>query len=105
MFFEKAIEAVVGSLGAEWAEERIAAVEILLRCMEEDGTCRSTIADKAELSPILESFISATDAERFKIVEFFSELIKLNRYICFVFMTMLTKLVSNFIFPVKPRNY
>ncbi|KAI5383010.1 hypothetical protein KIW84_070422, partial [Lathyrus oleraceus] len=79
MFSEKAIEAVVGSLGAEWAEERIAAVEILLRCMEEDGTCRSTIADKAELSPILESFISATDAERFKIVEFFSELIKLNR--------------------------
>ncbi|XP_058732275.1 putative E3 ubiquitin-protein ligase LIN-1 isoform X2 [Vicia villosa] len=79
MFSEKAIEAVVGSLGAEWAEERIAAVEILLRCMQEDGTCRNTIADKAELSPILESFISATDAERFKIVEFFSELIKLNR--------------------------
>lgn len=96
LFSEKAIGAVVGSLGAEWAEERIAAVEILLRCIQEDGTCRNTIADKAELSPILESFIRATDAERFKIVEFFSELIKLNRYICFQFMIMLTKLVVNY---------
>ncbi|XP_045822566.1 LOW QUALITY PROTEIN: putative E3 ubiquitin-protein ligase LIN-1 [Trifolium pratense] len=79
LFSEKAIGAIAGSLGAEWAEERIAAVEILLRCMQEDGTCRNTIADKAELSPILETFICATDVERFKIVEFFSELIKLNR--------------------------
>ncbi|KAJ1393524.1 Zinc finger, RING/FYVE/PHD-type [Sesbania bispinosa] len=79
LFSEKAIGTIVSSLGAEWAEERIAAVEILLRCMEEDGTCRNIIADKAELSPILESFIAATDGERFKIVKFFSELIKLNR--------------------------
>ncbi|XP_024627707.1 putative E3 ubiquitin-protein ligase LIN-1 isoform X2 [Medicago truncatula] len=79
LFSEKALGAIVGSLGAEWAEERIVAVEILLRCMQEDGTCRNTIADKAELSSIMESFIHANDAERFKIVEFFSELIKLNR--------------------------
>jgi len=85
LFSEKALGAIVGSLGAEWAEERIAAVEILLRCMQEDGTCRNTIADKAELSSIMESFIRANDAERFKIVEFFSELIKLNRYIYYLF--------------------
>ncbi|XP_061343897.1 putative E3 ubiquitin-protein ligase LIN [Gastrolobium bilobum] len=76
---EKAIGNIIGSLGAEWAEERIAAVEILLRCMQEDGTCRNTIADKAELSPILESFMGAADEERFKIVQFFYELVKLNR--------------------------
>ncbi|KAF7819795.1 putative E3 ubiquitin-protein ligase LIN-1 [Senna tora] len=76
---EKVIGSIVGGIGAEWAEERIAAVEILLRCIQEDGTCRNTIAEKAELSPILESFIGATDAERFKIVQFFSELVKLNR--------------------------
>lgn len=76
---EKVIGSIVGSFGAEWADERIAAVEILLRCMQEDGTCRNTIAEKAELSPILESFIGATDAERFKIVQFIYELVKLNR--------------------------
>ncbi|XLU49231.1 hypothetical protein S245_044045 [Arachis hypogaea] len=79
VFSEKAIGNIVASLEAEWAEERIAAVEILLRCMQEDGTCRNTIAEKADLSPILESFTGATDVECLKIVQFFSELIKLNR--------------------------
>lgn len=77
---EEVIGTIVGSLGAERAEERIAAVDILLRCMQKEGTCRNTIADKAELSPILGSFIQAADGERFKIVQFFSELVKLNRY-------------------------
>lgn len=76
---EKMIESIVCSLGAEWAEERIAAVGILLRCMEEDGKCRNTIADKADLAPILDSFMGAGDAERFEIVRFLSELVKLNR--------------------------
>ena len=76
---EKAIESIVGSLEAEWAEERIAAVGILLRCMQEDGKCRNTIADKAELAPVLECFMGAGDGERFEIVHFLSELIKLNR--------------------------
>lgn len=77
---EKAVESIVCSLGAEWTEERIAAVGILLGCMEEDGKCRNTIADKAELAPILETFVGASDAERFEIVHFLSELVKLNRY-------------------------
>lgn len=76
----KAIKSIVESLEAEWAEERIAAVGILLRCMQEDGKCRHTIADKAELAPVLESFMGASDGERFEIINFFSELVKLNRY-------------------------
>ncbi|KAK7291478.1 hypothetical protein RIF29_06652 [Crotalaria pallida] len=79
LFSEKAFETIVGSLGAESAKERIAAVEILLKCMQEDGTCRNFIADKAELSTILESFIGATDKQRFEIIQFFSELVKLIR--------------------------
>ncbi|KAJ9688383.1 hypothetical protein PVL29_014193 [Vitis rotundifolia] len=75
----KAIKNIVESLEAEWAEERIAAVGILLRCMQEDGKCRHTIADKAELAPVLESFMGASDGERFEIINFFSELVKLNR--------------------------
>lgn len=75
----KAIKSIVESLEAEWAEERIAAVGILLRCMQEDGKCRHTIADKAELAPVLESFMGASDGERFEIINFFSELVKLNR--------------------------
>ncbi|KAK7358341.1 hypothetical protein VNO77_00268 [Canavalia gladiata] len=79
LFAEKTIQTIVGSLGAELVKERIAAVEILLRCMQEDGTCRNNIADKAELLPVLESLIGVTDGERFKIIEFFTELVKLNR--------------------------
>lgn len=76
---ERAIENVVRSLGADWVDERIAAAGILLRCMEEDGKCRNIIADKAELAPVLESFIGASDGDRFEIVHFLSELVKLNR--------------------------
>ncbi|KAK3041708.1 hypothetical protein RJ639_001518, partial [Escallonia herrerae] len=75
----KLLESIVGSLESQWAEERIAAVGILLRCMQEDGSCRNIIADKAELAPVLESFIGANDRERFEIVHFLSELVKLNR--------------------------
>ncbi|XP_028806521.1 putative E3 ubiquitin-protein ligase LIN-1 [Neltuma alba] len=75
----RVIGCIVGSFRAEWAEERTAAVDILLRCIQEDGTCRHLIAEKVEPSPILESFTGANDAERFKTIQFFSELVKLNR--------------------------
>lgn len=78
---EKALERIISSLESESVEERIAAVGILLRCMQQDGKCRNTIADKAELAPVLDSFMGANDTERFEIVHFFSELVKLNRYI------------------------
>ncbi|KAK9102738.1 hypothetical protein Sjap_019992 [Stephania japonica] len=73
------VESVIGSLEVEGSEERIAAVGILLRCMQEDGKCRNTIADKANLTPLLESLIGATDGEKFQIVHFLFELVKLNR--------------------------
>ncbi|GMP59804.1 hypothetical protein CsSME_00022937 [Camellia sinensis var. sinensis] len=75
----KAIESFVTSLKSDWVEERITAVGILLRCMLTEGKCRNDIADKAELGPVLESFMGANDSERFEIVRFFSELVKLNR--------------------------
>ncbi|KAL3535729.1 hypothetical protein ACH5RR_004190 [Cinchona calisaya] len=76
---ENAIEGIVGSLEAELREEKISAIVILLRCMLEDGKCRNIIADKAELSPILESLVGANDGEFYEIVQFLSELVKLNR--------------------------
>ncbi|KAK3210681.1 hypothetical protein Dsin_015387 [Dipteronia sinensis] len=75
----KVFDSIIGSLVADLTEERIAAVGILLRCMQEDGKCRNTIADKAELAPVMESFPAASDGERFEIVCFLSELAKLNR--------------------------
>ncbi|KAI3446994.1 hypothetical protein Pfo_003659 [Paulownia fortunei] len=75
----RAIEKIVVSLQAEQVEERIAAVSILLRCILEDGKCRNIIAKKAELAPVMEIFIGVNDAERFEIVHFLSELVKLNR--------------------------
>ncbi|XP_028077355.1 putative E3 ubiquitin-protein ligase LIN [Camellia sinensis] len=75
----KVIESIVASLQSDWAEERIAAVGILLRCMQGEGKCRNSIADKAELAPVLECFTGASDGERFEIVHFLFELVKLNR--------------------------
>ncbi|KAI7980078.1 putative E3 ubiquitin-protein ligase LIN-1 [Camellia lanceoleosa] len=75
----KVIESIVTSLQSDWAEERIAAVGILLRCMQVEGKCRNSIADKAELAPVLECFMGASDGERFEIVHFLFELVKLNR--------------------------
>ncbi|KAI7989544.1 putative E3 ubiquitin-protein ligase LIN-1 [Camellia lanceoleosa] len=79
----KVIESIVTSLQSDWAEERIAAVGILLRCMQVEGKCRNSIADKAELAPVLECFMGASDGERFEIVHFLFELVKLNRYFFF----------------------
>ncbi|KAL5729155.1 hypothetical protein ACHQM5_002143 [Ranunculus cassubicifolius] len=79
MFSSKATEVIVSCLQADSPEERFAAVRILLRCMQEDGRCRNVIADKARLVPVLESFTGAKDEERFIIVHFLFELVKLNR--------------------------
>ncbi|KAH0743077.1 hypothetical protein KY290_031070 [Solanum tuberosum] len=75
----KVVESILCSLEAELVEERLSAVVILLRCMQQDGRCRNMIADKAELTHLLESFIESNDADRFEIIQFLSELVKLNR--------------------------
>ncbi|XP_068653023.1 putative E3 ubiquitin-protein ligase LIN [Aristolochia californica] len=76
---ERALESVVGSLESELMEERISAIGILVKCIEEDGHCRNLIADKAQLATVLECFVSANDGQRFEVVHFLSELVKLNR--------------------------
>uniref|UniRef100_A0A7N0TJ17 RING-type E3 ubiquitin transferase n=2 Tax=Kalanchoe fedtschenkoi TaxID=63787 RepID=A0A7N0TJ17_KALFE len=75
----KVIEKIAGSLESENSVERIAAVGILLRCMQCDGKCRNIIADKAELAQILESFMGASEADQSEIIKFLSELLRLNR--------------------------
>ncbi|KAL9993472.1 putative U box domain, armadillo-like helical, Zinc finger, RING/FYVE/PHD-type [Helianthus debilis subsp. tardiflorus] len=77
----KAIECIIKCLELEYTEERVAAMKILLRCIQEDGKCRNVIADKAELAPVLECFLEVNDQEQFEIIQFLSELVKLNRYL------------------------
>ncbi|KAL4194038.1 hypothetical protein AMTRI_Chr05g57220 [Amborella trichopoda] len=74
-----AIEGVIQSLESDHVSERMAAVGILLQCIHEDGNCRNVIADKAELAPILECLVSATDDERFDVICFLNKLVRLNR--------------------------
>lgn len=76
----RAVEGVILSLVAELVEERVAAVGILVRCMEEEGNCRNMIADQAELGAVMESFAMVSDMDRFEIVRFLYELVKLSRY-------------------------
>ncbi|XP_022933805.1 putative E3 ubiquitin-protein ligase LIN-1 isoform X2 [Cucurbita moschata] len=76
---ENAIESILGSLKAKQVEVRIAAVGILLRCIQEDWKCRNIIADKADLALILSSFTKVSNDEQFEIIMFLSELVKLNR--------------------------
>ncbi|XP_008783309.2 putative E3 ubiquitin-protein ligase LIN [Phoenix dactylifera] len=76
---ERVVESVIPSLEADLVGEQITAVGILLRCMKEDGYCRNIIADKAELGPVLESFAMVSDVDQFEIIQFLSELVKLNR--------------------------
>ncbi|KAG0503471.1 hypothetical protein HPP92_003543 [Vanilla planifolia] len=76
---EGVVEGVIPSLLANTEEERMAAISIILRCMEVDGKCRQTIFSKASLETILEDFASVGDMERFEIVQFLFELVKLER--------------------------
>lgn len=81
---ERVVEGVVLSLEAELIDERLAAAEILLTCMKEDGSCRNIIADTAEFEPLLESFSTANDDQRFLIAHYLAELVKLSRLNYFI---------------------
>ncbi|KAJ7966871.1 RING-type E3 ubiquitin transferase [Quillaja saponaria] len=54
-------------------------VSILLCCMQAEKSCRSLIANRIELSPVLELFHSGNDCVRGICVYFLSELVQLNR--------------------------
>ncbi|XP_047339652.1 putative E3 ubiquitin-protein ligase LIN-1 [Impatiens glandulifera] len=66
---------IIETLQASCIDERAAAAVILLRCIQVEGKCRNLITHKANLSRIMETNIGA----RFEIVQFLSELVKLNR--------------------------
>lgn len=55
-------------------------VSILLCCMRADASCKITIANRIELSPVLELFHGGSDSVRGLCVEFLCELIQLSRY-------------------------
>ncbi|CAO2199698.1 unnamed protein product [Urochloa humidicola] len=78
---DRFIRSVAASLEAEQIEERMAAMRILLRCIWEDGHCRSSIADKSSssLGAILDAFHAVGDADKNDIVRFLYELLKLKK--------------------------
>ncbi|CAD6233636.1 unnamed protein product [Miscanthus lutarioriparius] len=76
---ERFIRSLAASLEAEPVEERLAAMRILLRCIWEDGHCRSSIAEKASLGAVLDAFHAVGDADKIDIVRFLYELLKLKK--------------------------
>ncbi|KAK4275107.1 hypothetical protein QN277_018243 [Acacia crassicarpa] len=63
----------------ERMEGRRSVVSILLCCMQAEKSCRSLIANRIELSPVLELFHSGNDSVRGICVEFLSQLVQLHR--------------------------
>ncbi|PON93899.1 E3 ubiquitin ligase [Trema orientale] len=60
-------------------EGRRSVVSILLCCMQAEKSCRKLIANRIELSPVLELFHAGNDSVRGICVGFLSELVQLNR--------------------------
>lgn len=73
------IPALLSSLESKNMEERCSAISILLSCIHADGRCRNSIANRAELVPILELLRSGIDRDRITAINFISELIRVNR--------------------------
>ncbi|KAF3446786.1 hypothetical protein FNV43_RR11966 [Rhamnella rubrinervis] len=61
------------------AEGRSSVVSILLCCMRAEKGCRNLIANRIELSPVLELFHAGNDSVKGICVGFLSELVQLNR--------------------------
>ena len=76
---ERFVRSTALVLEAEQVEVRVAAMRILLRCIAEDGHCRSSIVEKLALGPVLDAFHVVGDVDKFDIVRFLSELLKLKK--------------------------
>ncbi|KAM0894206.1 hypothetical protein ACQ4PT_024615 [Festuca glaucescens] len=76
---ERFVRSTALVLDAEQVEVRVAAMRILLRCIAEDGHCRSSIVEKLALGPVLDAFHVVGDADKFDIVRFLSEILKLKK--------------------------
>lgn len=61
-------------------EGRRSIVSILLCCMQAEKGCRCLIANRIELSPVLELFHAGNESVRGICVDFLSELVQLHRY-------------------------
>ena len=70
-------------------EGRRSIVSILLCCMQAEKGCQSLIANRIELSPVLELFHAGNDSVRGICVEFLSELVQLHRYTLHIFSSHL----------------
>ncbi|KAH9300559.1 hypothetical protein KI387_012142, partial [Taxus chinensis] len=73
------IPALIRSLESKELEERYCAISILSTCVRADGRCRNSIANNAEMVPVLELLRSGIDRDRITAINFISELIRLNR--------------------------
>ncbi|KAF6154834.1 hypothetical protein GIB67_033863 [Kingdonia uniflora] len=60
-------------------EGRQSVLVILLSCIHADRSCRILIANRAELSPVLELFHAGNDCVRGICIDFLSELVRSNR--------------------------
>ncbi|VAH59282.1 unnamed protein product [Triticum turgidum subsp. durum] len=76
---ERFVRSTALVLEAEQVEVRVAAMRILMRCIGEDGHCRSSIVEKLAVNAVLDAFHVVGDADKFEIVRFLSELLKLKR--------------------------
>lgn len=74
---ENGIPALIKCL--DGVEGRRSVVSILLCCMHADKSCKNLIADKIELSHVLELFHAGNDSVRGICVDFLAELVQLNR--------------------------
>ncbi|KAG9442581.1 hypothetical protein H6P81_018435 [Aristolochia fimbriata] len=58
---------------------RLSAVSALVNCMRADRNCRTLIASRADLSPVLELFHVGDDSAKCLCMDFITELVLLNR--------------------------
>ncbi|KAJ8762191.1 hypothetical protein K2173_007346 [Erythroxylum novogranatense] len=72
-----AVPALVNCFGT--VEEKKSIITILLCCLRADKSCRSLIASRIAISPVLDLFHSGTDNVRGTCIEFLSELVQLDR--------------------------
>ncbi|KAK6939336.1 WD40 repeat [Dillenia turbinata] len=71
-------------------EARQSVVNILLCCIHADRSCRNLIANRIELSPVLELFHSGNDSVRGICIEFLLQLVQLNRRtLCYKILKMI----------------
>ena len=61
-------------------EGRLAIISILLCCIHADKSCKNQIANRIDLSSVLELFHNGDDCVRGICIKFLSELVLLNRY-------------------------